>query len=290
MQSLVEKYQPRKIADFVGIAEAKVVMSTVAAQPYSSVWLLVGGAGLGKTTIAQSLFEAISGMEFGKAAQLGVVQHIPARMCDLETVARVTDACYTAPMWGRFNLVLGDEIDQATKAAQVAWLSTLDSTRMPQDTVFVFTSNNIEKLEERFVSRCKVLTFDKPTAAELAEFLMDVWSRETDAPIPDLTAVIEAAKGSVRTALNGLEVKLLVAKSASANKTATGPAASVGESSDSGWMAKAAAAMAKPVAPPAATVKPQIHLAKDVDGKYKRFEAGASCPCEKCRKAAGVAA
>ena len=108
-----------------------------------------------------------------------------------------------------FNLVLADEIDKALTAAQIAWLSNLDSTRFPERTIFIFTSNNAEKLEERFVSRCRHLEFTAPADSELAEFLAKVWAAETQAAAPDLAAIVAKAKGNVRNALMMLEVKLL---------------------------------------------------------------------------------
>lgn len=263
MQSLVEKYRPRKIADFVGIAEPKAAMGALARSPYASAWLLTGAPGLGKTTIAQALFEMIGGQQ----------QHIPARMCDLETVQRVTESCNYVPLMGGFNLVLCDEIDKASMPAQSAWLSTLDSTRMPPDTIFVFTSNNLEKLEERFVSRCRHLEFTAPNDEDLRLFLARVWASETRASSPDLAAIVEKAKGNVRNALMLLEVKLLTAV------VVEEPAAVVDD-----WMARRAAAMDTPKAPPAAAKVVQ-HLAKTADGKWMKFDPGASCPCEKCQKA-----
>ena len=272
MTSLVEKYRPLAIADFVGIAEIKAALTALAKDPYSSAWLFVGGPGLGKTTIGQALFEAIGGQ----------VQHIPARMCDLETVGRVTESCNYVPLMGGWNLVLADEIDQATRPAQVAWLSSLDSTRFPPQTIFVFTSNNLEKIEDRFQSRCRVMEFEAPTTAEMVEFLAKVWKLETTATAPDFEAIAVAAKGNVRTALMKLEVKLLVAP-----KPAEQPRS---------WMesAKAAEKPAEYRSTPAAervresvmATPKKMHLAKGADGKYSRYEAGAGCPCDQCRRAA----
>lgn len=205
MRSLVETWRPKTLADFIGITEPKAALGALAKRPYASAWLLTGPPGLGKTTLAQALFDHLGGQ----------YQHIPARMCDLETVTRVCDSCQCAPMFGGpagFNLVLADEIDKASSAAQIAWLSNLDSTRFPERTIFIFTSNNVEKLEERFVSRCRHLEFTAPADDEIAAFLAKVWATETQAPYPDLAAIVAKAKGNVRNALMMLEVKLLVAQ------------------------------------------------------------------------------
>jgi hypothetical protein len=46
-----------------------------------------------------------------------------------------------------------------TNAAQLALLSKLDSTDPASNTIWIFTANDTERLERRFLSRCKVLEF-----------------------------------------------------------------------------------------------------------------------------------
>jgi hypothetical protein len=46
-----------------------------------------------------------------------------------------------------------------TSAAQLALLSKLDSTDPAPNTIWIFTANDTERLERRFLSRCKVLDF-----------------------------------------------------------------------------------------------------------------------------------
>ena len=254
MRSLVEKYQPKTIADFIGIAEPKAALGALARKPYASAWLLTGGPGLGKTTSAQALFEAIGGQ----------VQHIPARMCDLETVNRVTESCQYIPLMGGFNLVLADEVDQASKAAQVAWLSNLDSTRFPPDTIFVFTSNNLEKLEERFVSRCRHLEFTAPADAEMTAFLDRVWRAETTAAMPELAAIMAKAKGNVRNALMMLEVKLLTSQS---EKQALNIPEVIPQRT---WFDTAKAANACPVAANGAKRMKRILVKNETTGQWDR--------------------
>ena len=97
-----------------------------------------------------------------------------------------------------------------TKPAQVAFLSILDGTEAPRDTVWIFTANGTKGLEPRFLSRTRVLEFslaDDGVAA--ATFLGDVWRRETAAPVPDLGVVFRTSGCNLRDALMRLEVMLL---------------------------------------------------------------------------------
>ena len=201
MTSLVAKYQPARIQDFIGIAEPKAALAAVARQPYASSFLLLGPSGVGKTTISQAFAEAVK----------GEVHHIPSAKCDKESVDAVTEKCWYRPMFGAVHVVIVDEADSMSRPAQDAWLSKLDSTAMPPDCIFIFTANGTEKLHPRFLSRCRILEFASPTAEEIAAFLERVWRAESSADVPDLAVIAAKCSGNVRAALMDLELKMLVA-------------------------------------------------------------------------------
>ena len=204
MTPLTEKYRPATLSGFAGLHKQRVVLSKLAAAPWPSAWLLVGESGTGKTTMALAL-----------AREMGAeVHHIPSRKCDLETVQQVCDSCHYMPWGGGFHLVLADEMDQATKPAQHAFLSKLDATAFPPMTVFVFTANDTKNLEDRFLSRCRVLRFESGDLADDAVKLMDrIWSIEgAGLAKPDTRRMFLDAGGNVRAALNALEVELLTAE------------------------------------------------------------------------------
>src|SRR6266567_774548 len=74
--SLTEKYRPRTIGDFAGLAKPKAIIAKLAAHPFESAWLFVGPSGTGKTTMAAALAELIP----------AEVHHIPSQECDLATL------------------------------------------------------------------------------------------------------------------------------------------------------------------------------------------------------------
>src|SRR5580704_1589519 len=141
---LSEKYRPRKVAEFVGLSKAKRVLSKFAANPYACSFLFYGPPGVGKTSIAQAMAEEM-GAEF---------HHLGSQKCNLENLEEVCRMCQYVPLSGGFYFILIDEIDSASKAAQLALLSKLDSTDALKGTVFVFTCNSTEGHEPRFLSRC----------------------------------------------------------------------------------------------------------------------------------------
>ena len=200
--SLTEKYRPRTIEDFAGLPKPKKVLAHFAQKPFASAWLFLGPSGIGKTSMALALAVAIP-------AEL---HHIPSRKCDLESVEETTRCCWYIPLGARFHLVLVDEADQMTPAAQLAFLSKLDATAAPPNTIFVFTANDTVALERRFLSRCRVLEFSTVGInGELISFLRGVWKAESSHPVPKNLADVAASTGNnIRDALSRLEVELLM--------------------------------------------------------------------------------
>ena len=102
-------------------------------------------------------------------------------------------------MRGRFHVIVLDEADEATERAQVQLLSRLDSAATlrpafgggfsqgtPPPIMRVFTANGSGrdhtdpsyKFERRFLSRCVVVPFPRPSDEELADYLAAVHQAE----------------------------------------------------------------------------------------------------------------
>ena len=201
MQSLTDKYRPDRLDAFAGLGHAKRLLSKLRDNPWESAWILVGDSGTGKTTMA-----------LATAAEMGAeVHHIASRQCDLEIVERTVHNCFYTPFIGEWHVVLVDEADQMTRAAQLCFLSKLDSTARPPKTIFFFTANETKLLEKRFLSRCRLIRFEGCRHAEEgAAFLRRVWTTEApDREPPDLAALLERNEYNLRGCLNDLEMELL---------------------------------------------------------------------------------
>ncbi len=199
MTQLTQKYKPSKLGDFAGLSRPRAILSRFVADPGASAWLFLGPSGVGKTTTALAV-----------AAQIGgEIHHIPSKSCDLATVNSIVEKCHYYPWSGKFHFVLVDEADQMSRAAQLAFLSKLDSTAAPPNTVFIFTANSTELLEDRFLSRCRTVSFEKPDTATIEAFLAGVWWAESSLPLPDLADICYQSRGNLRSALMLLEMELL---------------------------------------------------------------------------------
>ena len=201
--SLTERYRPHSLAEFVGLDKVKKVLTNFAAKPFpNAAFLFVGSSGVGKTSAGIALCEMLR----------GELHHVPSQQCNVANVEDITRPCFYVPKNGTFHVVLVDEADQMSKAAQLALLSKLDATAFPPSTVFVFTSNSTEGLEPRFLSRCMELQFQSHgIAAEAAKLLESIWTAEAgeSAEKPNFLRIVQNSKNNVRDAVNSLQVELL---------------------------------------------------------------------------------
>jgi replication-associated recombination protein RarA len=198
---LSEKYRPRKVADFVGMPKAKRVLAKFVANPYPCSFLFFGPPGVGKTSTALAMSEEM-GAEF---------HHLGSQKCTVDNLEEVCRFCRYVPLGGGLHFILIDEVDSASKAAQLALLSKLDSTDAPKGTVFVFTCNSTDGLEPRFLSRCLPIDFSSyGMAADLAAHLEKVWHAEGgNGNGPDFTRLSKECRNNVRDCLGRLEVELM---------------------------------------------------------------------------------
>lgn len=205
MSLLTEKYQPKLISDFLGLDKAKKLCSNLVANPFESYLLFVGASGMGKTTLALAL-----------AAELDAeLHHIPSQNCTVEAIERVYRACQYLPMLNhRYHVILIDEADQMSMAAQMALLSMMDGTRKAPNTIIVYTCNETTKLQDRFLSRCIQVDFSSyGIAKDAAAMLEKVWSIECPAAAttPNFVRLVKESNNNVRAALMSLQREMLFA-------------------------------------------------------------------------------
>lgn len=204
-QSLTEKYQPKTVDEFVGLDKAKKFFHRMSANPFASAWLFLGSSGTGKTTLALALKDAIP-------AEL---HHIPSQECNVENLERVRRICQYVPQAGcKVHMILIDEADQMTSAAQLKMLSYADATNFPPNTIIILTANATDRLEPRFLSRFHTIEFSSyGIAKDVASLLEKIWIAETGsiANAPNFARIVKDSNNNVREAIMRLETEMMTA-------------------------------------------------------------------------------
>ena len=114
----------------------------------------------------------------------------------------------------RMHLILIDEADQMTAAAQLFLLSKLDGTAALPNTIWIFTCNATDRLQDRFLSRVKQVEFSSyGIAAEATALLERIWDENAPgtAAKPNFARLVKENNNNVRAALMALELELMVA-------------------------------------------------------------------------------
>ena len=187
--SLAELYRPQRLTPFAGLAEAKKVFAALLQAPRPCNLMLVGPPGTGKTTMALAFAELLP----------GTLHHISSQKADVAAIDGLWEHCQFCPTRGRFHVIILDEADEATERAQVQLLSRLDSAAtlkpafgggvtqgVPPPIIWIFTSNGTGpehtdptyRFERRFLSRCIVVPFPRPSDGDLAAYLAAVHRAE----------------------------------------------------------------------------------------------------------------
>lgn len=200
-QSLTEAYKPQTLTEFCGLEKQRKILTNLAANPRPCALLFEGASGTGKTSMAYAFARAI-GAE---------VKHIGSQEATVENVKEVVRMCHYVPLSGGWHVVIIDEVDRASSATQLYLLSKLDGTEPCPNTVFVFTANETESLQDRFLSRTiRLPKFNAYGASEsVRQLLSRIWrERAGDAPEPDYSRV---PTSNVREAIQWMELELLAA-------------------------------------------------------------------------------
>jgi hypothetical protein len=186
---LTDKYRPRTLAEVLGQPEIVASLRRFVAAPYACAMLFTGDSGIGKTSAAYALAHDLGcAVEEG---ELGGVFEIPSGSQTAESVRKILDLLRYRPLCGSgWRVLMVNECDRMALPVETIWLDALE--HLPGDTVVVFTTNEPERLSQRFRNRCEEHAFVggsdrlRPWIEALARQL---WEREGVGPMPDLDGI-----------------------------------------------------------------------------------------------------
>lgn len=203
MGSLCDNYRPTALDDIAGNPKPRKVLGRLIAQPFASAWLLEGESGIGKTTAALCVAEALAGPLD--------LRHVNGCDVNAEAVRTWADSLRFAPCKADgWRVLVIDEADRMSHAAQVLFLSLLE--QLPPRALVLFTSNERGDFEPRFLSRVKVLHFTTQGLAKAgASRLVNIATAEgftiTEA---EAVKMLQKAKNNVRAAIQALELRAML--------------------------------------------------------------------------------
>ena len=199
----VEKYRPTKIDEIVGNKEAVERLGAMAATGNMPNLIFTGPPGIGKTTSILCLAHTLLGPSYKDAVlELNASDD---RGIDVvrNKIKMFAQKKVTLPP-GRHKIILLDEADSMTSAAQQAMRRTMEL--YSSTTRFALACNASEKIIEPIQSRCAIVRFTRLSDQEVLDRVVKVIEAEQVPYSPDgVEAVCFTADGDMRQALNNLQ-------------------------------------------------------------------------------------
>uniref|UniRef100_A0A7S1EQ41 AAA+ ATPase domain-containing protein n=1 Tax=Timspurckia oligopyrenoides TaxID=708627 RepID=A0A7S1EQ41_9RHOD len=202
-QPWVEKYRPMNLDSVVGNEQVVSRLRVVAQHGNMPNLMMSGPPGVGKTTSVMALAREMLGEHLKEA----VLELNASDDRGIEVVRskikQFAQKKVTLPP-GRHKIVILDEADSMTSAAQQALRRTMEV--YSNTTRFALACNLSSKVIEPIQSRCAVLKFSRLSDEELTQRLLEVIMKENaEYDASGIEALVFSAEGDMRNALNNAQ-------------------------------------------------------------------------------------
>ncbi|HUX14925.1 MAG TPA: DNA polymerase III subunit gamma/tau [Phycisphaerae bacterium] len=217
---LARRYRPKKFDEVIGQEPiARTLASAIATGRVAHAYLFCGTRGVGKTTMARILAEALN-CEKGPTAEpcgtcdictsihrgedVDVLEIDGASNTGVDDVRTLRENAYYRPARARYKIYYIDEVHMLSRNAFNALLKVLEEP--PEHVLFLFSTTEPERLPATILSRCQRFDFRAVPTERIAEHLANICKQEkVKADAEALLAIAREGRGSVRDALTLLD-------------------------------------------------------------------------------------
>ena len=213
------KYRPLRFDQIVGQEiPIKIAQASINSDELQSTYLLVGGSGTGKTTLARIMARSLNcrnrdGVEpcnecdncqaHLNGQSLAIAEINGSDKNGVDDVRELIESCQVHTLNGTYRIVILDECHQMSKPAQNAMLKLLEDP--PLNTVFILCTTEEDKLLETIRSRARILRFHTVAKDLVVGFILNIAYHEGIALTEqEAEKIYEYNKGSIRKSLQTL--------------------------------------------------------------------------------------
>ena len=224
---LALKYRPKNFNELIGQDIAvETIKNSILSKKLPNAYLLSGIRGVGKTTTARLIAQAInckknfiqgekcnpgeycSCKEINEFKNLDVIEIDGAQHTGVDSTKELIASCMYAPTTVKYKVIIADEFQMLSKSSFAALLKTLEEP--PPHLKFVFCTTEVKKIPITIISRCQRFDLHRVSIKDLVENLNKI-SKIENGKISEgaLILIAKAAEGSVRDSLSLLDRALV---------------------------------------------------------------------------------
>ena len=162
MNNLSIDLRPRELADVIGHESVKAaIQKQIDGGKIPRAFMFSGPAGLGKTTLALIVAKMIQGPNCDNP---DITELNSADTNGVDDIRSLVESCAYRPFFGRFKVLVLNESQMLTAAAQNVLLAPFEAE--DSSTVFILTTTAPEKIIQPLQDRCQHFRL-KPLSAEV---------------------------------------------------------------------------------------------------------------------------
>ena len=228
---LALKYRPASFKELIGQdIMVETITNSIKLKNLPNAWMLSGIRGVGKTTTARLIAQAInckkdfiqgekcnseeeycSCKEINEFKNLDVVEIDGAQHTGVDSTKELIASCLYAPTTTKYKVIIADEFQMLSKSSFAALLKTLEEP--PSYLKFIFATTEIRKIPITVISRCQRFDLTRVKSDLLLDFLKKISLLESGKISEDaLKLIAKISEGSVRDALSLLDRALITQK------------------------------------------------------------------------------